>query len=217
MHVGVIGLGAGTLAAYSRKEDVYDFWDIDPKVIRIARDYFTYLADSPGQINVACRDGRKAIEESQSDYDVLVVDALTGDGIPFHLLTREALAAYQSRLAARKGLLLVNAGSRYSRLFPVVDATARTLGSTTLDVVTDISGSTTDRDWDPTHTEYLIISQPGQVWPFSDWFPAEEDKGRVRRAVSTNQSPLVNFQLVWTDDRNAAIDALELSRYLFGP
>jgi hypothetical protein len=216
MRVGVIGLGAGTLAAYSRKDDIYDFWDIDPKVIRTAKEYFTFVSDSPAQVNIVSRDGRKAIEESKSDYDVLIVDAFTGDGIPFHLITREALASYGRRLAARNGLLLINAGTRYSRLYPIVDATARSLSLATIDVSTDISASTADRDWDPTHTEYLVVCQPGQVQAVSDWFPAEEEKGRVRHGVATSQSPLVNSQFVWTDDRNAAIDALELSRYLFG-
>ncbi len=58
---------------------------------------------------------------------------------------------------------------------------------------------------------------PGQTKLVSDWFLADEDKGRVRHLVTTNQSPLVNSQFVWTDDRNAAIDALDVSRFLFSP
>jgi hypothetical protein len=217
MRVGVIGLGAGTLAAYARKDDTYDFWDIDPKALRVAREYFTFVADSAGKVNLVLRDGRKALEESRSDYDVLLVDAFTGDGIPSHLLTREAITLYQRRLAARDGLLIVHASTRYSKLFPVVEATARTLGSSTLDVITDISASTTDRDWDPTHTEYLIVCRPERVPAIAAWFPSDEDKGRVKREVTTVQSPLTNSQLTWSDDRNASIDALELNRFLFDP
>jgi len=217
MRVGVIGLGAGTLAAYARKDDFYDFWEIDPKVLRIAHDYFTFVADSAGKVDIVLRDGRKALEESRQDYDVLVVDAFTGDGVPAHLLTREAIALYQRRLAARSGLLVIHASTRYTKLFPVVEATARTSGNSTLDVVTDISASTTDRDWDPTHTEYLIVCRPERVPAIATWFPAEEDKGRVKRAVTTIQSPLINSQLIWSDDRNAFIEALELNRFLFDP
>jgi hypothetical protein len=217
MRVGVIGLGAGTIAAYARKGDVYDFWDIDPKVIRVAREYFTFVADSAGQINLILRDGRKALEDTKSDYDVLVVDAFTGDGVPSHLLTREAITVYQRRLAARDGLLVVHASTRYSRLFPVVEATARTVGRSTIDVVTDISANTADRDWDPTHTEYLIVCRPEEMSDISGWFPEEEDKGRVKHKVATIQSPLINAQLVWSDGRNAAIDSFELGRFLFEP
>ena len=217
MRVGVVGLGAGTIAAYARKGDLYDFWDIDPKVIRVAREYFTYVADSAGQINLLLRDGRKALEDSKSDYDVLVVDAFTGDGVPPHLLTREAITVYQRRLAARDGLLVVHASTRYSRLFPVVEATARTLGRSTIDVVTDITANTADRDWDPTHTEYLIVCRPEEMNDISAWFPEDEDKGRVKHKVTTIQSPLINSQLVWSDSRNAAIDSFELGRFLFEP
>jgi hypothetical protein len=217
MRVGVIGLGAGILSAYARKGDTYDFWDIDPKVIRIAREYFTFVAESAGQINLIQRDGRKALEESRSEYDVLVLDAFTGDGIPPHLLTREAIALYQRRLAARGGLLVVHASTRYSRLFPVVEATARSLGSATIDVTTDITASTNDRDWDPTHTEYLIVCPPAHTKDISGWFAEEEDKGRVKHVVTTVQAPLINTQLIWSDDRNAALDTLDLGRFLFEP
>ena len=216
MRVGVIGLGAGILSAYARKGDTYDFWDIDPKVFRIAREYFTFVTESAGQINLVQRDGRQALAESRSDYDVLVLDAFTGDGVPSHLLTREALTLYQRRLAARDGLLLVNASTRYSRLFPVVEATARSLGHSTLDVITDISGSTNDRDWDPTHTEYLIVCRPERLKDISGWFAEEEDKGRVKHKVETVQAPLINTQLIWSDDRNAALDAFEVGRFLMG-
>jgi predicted membrane-bound spermidine synthase len=126
IRVGVIGLGAGTLAAYARKTDAIDFWDIDPKSIRVARENFTFVAESPGKIDLILRDGRKALEESKADYDLIVVDAFTGDGIPSHLLTREAMTVYFKRLEKRGGLLVVQASNRYSRLFPVVEATART-------------------------------------------------------------------------------------------
>jgi hypothetical protein len=217
MHVGVIGLGAGTLAAYARKGDVYDFWDIDPKVIRVAREYFTFVADSAGQINLVRRDGRKAIEDSRSDYDLLVVDAFAGDGIPAHLLTREAITVYQRRLAARDGLLVVHASTRYSSLFPVVEATARTVGRSTIDVITEISASTPARDWDPTHTEYIIVCRLEQAKTIAAWFPEEEEKGRVKHQVATSQSPLINSQFIWSDDRSAALDTLDVSRFLIAP
>jgi hypothetical protein len=215
MRVGVIGLGAGTLAAYARKGDIYDFWDIDPNIIRVAQKHFTFVADSPGQINLVQRDGRMAIEESPFDYDMLVVDALTGDGVPAHLLTREAFASYQRRLAARAGLLVVNASTRYSNLFAVVEATARTLGRATFDVATDIRASTPDRDWDPTHTEYLIVCRLEAIKAVSSWFPEEEDEGRVKRSVKMGQSPSIDSQLIWSDSRNSAIDSFELGRFLF--
>jgi hypothetical protein len=220
MTVGVVGLGAGTLAAYARQGDVYDFWDIDPKALRVAGDDFTYVTDSlsrQAQVNLHQNDGRKALEESKTDYDVLVIDAFTGDGIPPHLLTREAMAAYLRRLAVKNGLLLINTGTRYSRLFPVLAATGHSVGCSAIEVVTDISESAAQRDWDPTHTDYTILCRPDQVTTVSAWFPVEEEKGRVKRQVTTSQNAPIDSQLIWSDDRNATLDVLDPSRFLVGP
>ncbi len=217
INVGVIGLGAGTLAAYARKADAMDFWDIDPKSIRVARENFTFVAESQGKIDLILRDGRKALEESKTDYDLIVVDAFTGDGIPSHLLTREAMTVYFKRLEKRGGLLLVQASNRYSRLFPVVEATARTLGRSSLLVYTEILDSTENRDWDPTRTEWIVIGDLQTMRAAPDWFPLEEDPKRILRTLTTVNSPLIQQRLIWTDDRNAAIDAFGLSRFLFEP
>ncbi|MSU70635.1 MAG: hypothetical protein EXS39_07665 [Opitutaceae bacterium] len=141
----------------------------------------------------------------------------TGDGVPSHLLTREAMALYMGRLAARDGLLVIHASTRYSRFFPVVDATARSLQRSAIDVVTDISESAPARDWGPTHTEYLIVCRPEHLKAVSAWFPEEEENGRVKHKVTISQSPLINSKLVWSDERNATIDVLELGKFLFEP
>ncbi len=221
MSVGVIGLGAGTLAAYARNGDTYDFFDIDPKAIRVAQENFTFIVDARStgaRVNLLQRDGRKALDESKANYDVLVIDAFTGDGVPSHLLTREAMAIYMRRLSARNGLLLVHVSSRYSRFYPVVEATARSLNLSAVGVHTEIKHDIVEpgkeRDWDPTTTDYIIISKPEQTKDIVAWFPDKEDGDRVTHLVSTITSPLVDRDLIWTDDRNAAIDVLELGRFL---
>ncbi len=214
LRVGVVGLGAGTLAAYARKDDTFDFWDIDPKALRVAKDEFTYVSESAGKTNLILRDGRKALEDSTADYDVIVIDAFTGDGVPSHLLTREAFVLYFRRLAARNGVVLVHTSSRYSNFFPVVDATAHTTGHATIEVTTDITDSTNDRDWDPTHSEYLIVCSPPTVPEIMGWFDNSEDKGRVHHRTTHLQSPYISADLVWSDDRSAAINTLNLSKYL---
>ncbi len=217
LSVGVAGLGAGTLAAYARATDTYEFWDSDPKFHRVARENFTFVAESAGTINLVQRDARDALEHSKQDFDLLVIDATTPAGTPAYLLTREAIATYEIRLAKRDGLLVIHASSRYSKLFPVVEATARTLGLVSLGVTTEISDSTASSDWDPTRTDYIIVCRPNQIPAISAWFQAEEDKGRVKHRLTTVQAPLFNQQLIWRDDRNAALDNFELGRYLFEP
>jgi hypothetical protein len=219
MNVGVVCSNGGTLAAYSRAGDRYDFWDTDPKSIRVTRENFKYVPEAAGRINLSLRDGRRALEDSKADYDLLVIDALTRDGFPPHLLTAEAMNVYLRRLAARNGLLVVHASSRYSRFYPMLEATARSLGLAAIDVKTDIKGDVIEpgkeRDWDPTSTEYIVIGMPEQTKVIPSWFLDEEDKGRVRHLVTTGESQLANAQLVWTDDRNAAIETLDLGRFLF--
>jgi hypothetical protein len=214
INLGVVGLGAGTLAAYARPTDSVDFWDIDPKAIRIAHDFFTFVSDSPGQIRITQTDGRKGLEATPTDYDVIVIDAFSGDGIPAHLLTREALAMYFRRLERRFGVLAIHITNRYSTFFPIVGATAHTLGWSALNVVTEISKTAEARDWDCTQTQYILVCLPAQLRQISEWLPAEEDGGRVKRFVTAYDPEPPGNAIVWTDDRHAALDSLDLRRYM---
>jgi hypothetical protein len=216
INVGIIGLGAGTLAAFARPGDRYDFWDIDPKPIRFARENFTYLSDAPaGTINVFQQDGRLGVKKSPIEYDLLVIDAFSGDGVPPHLLTREAMKIYFEKLAARDGLLLVHSTSRYTELFPVADATAYEQGWSAINVHSEITEAAAARDWDPTTTDYIIICPPTQAETVTAWFAAEEDNGRVRHLLKRNLQPSDDSHLVWTDDRHSALVTLNIEKYLF--
>ncbi len=127
-HIGLVGLGAGALAAYGRPGDVFDFYEINPAVIRIARTYFHFLELSQAQVNVIEADGRMAIARAPSaSFDALVLDAFSGDSIPVHLLTREAFRIYFDRLTPG-GLLLVHVSNRYLDVASVVQSAARDQG-----------------------------------------------------------------------------------------
>lgn len=216
--IGVVGLGAGTLATYARPSDTVDFWDIDPKAIRVAHDFFTYIPDSPGHVHIVQSDGRKGLEASSADYDLIVLDAFNGDAIPPHLLTREAMATYFQRLEKRQGLLVIHISNRYSTLAPIVGATAHTYGWSTLNVFTEITKTTPDRDWDADGrvTQYLIVCRPGQLKQIMGSLPADEDDGRVKRTLAAYEPVPPGRAVVWTDDRHAALDALDLRKYLSG-
>jgi len=136
MRVGAIGLGIGTLAAYSRPGDVFRFYEINPAVIRIAKGeggYFTYLSDAAARIEVVLGDARLSLEEEAArhdfqKFDVLVVDAFNGDSIPVHLLTREAMALYLSHLRGPDSVIVINATNVFVNLAPVVVALAENYG-----------------------------------------------------------------------------------------
>jgi spermidine synthase len=118
--VGVIGLGAGTLAAYARPVDRYRFYEINPNVLEIAATQFTFLSDCPAPHLVVSGDARLSLErEPARHFDLLVLDAFSGDSIPVHLLTREAFELYWRRLKP-DGVLAVHVSNKYVSLSPVV-------------------------------------------------------------------------------------------------
>lgn len=128
----VIGLGVGTLVAYAPPGAEVTFFEVDPGVARIADDpaLFRYLSDGRARgtdVRVVLGDGRAALRRDDRTYDLLVLDAFSGDAIPAHLLTREAVQLYLDRLAPG-GWLLVNVSNLYLDLGPVLGAAARDLG-----------------------------------------------------------------------------------------
>jgi tetratricopeptide (TPR) repeat protein len=124
-RIGVIGLGAGTLASYARAGDYLRMYEINPEVERLARLYFTYLTNCPGRVEVIPGDARLSLEkEPVQNLDALVMDAFTSDAIPMHLLTREAFAIYQRHLKA-EGVIVIHISNRYLDLEPVIAALAR--------------------------------------------------------------------------------------------
>ncbi len=124
MTVGVIGLGAGTLTTYARPIDRYRVYDINPLVLKIAQTQFHFLTDCMGPHEVVLGDARLSMERELASgnaqkFDVLAVDAFSGDAIPVHLLTREAFAMYW-RYLKPDGVLAVHVSNRYLNLGPVV-------------------------------------------------------------------------------------------------
>ena len=130
--VGVVGLGSGALSCYAEPGTVWTFFEIDPLVERIARDpaLFTFLQNARGQIDVKIGDGRKTLEEAVvASFDLIVIDAFSSDAIPIHLLTREALHLYLSRLKPG-GMIALHISNRFLRLEPVVAAVVSANGLT---------------------------------------------------------------------------------------
>ena len=128
-RIAVLGLGSGAVAAYAKKADRITYYEIDPDNEKIARQWFTYLDDCKVKVRVIVGDGRLSMQKSESaghDYDIIHMDAFTGDGIPTHLLTREAMEIYLSRLA-EDGVILFHVSNRYYELRPVIKSTSEGL------------------------------------------------------------------------------------------
>lgn len=127
--VAVIGLGTGTLACHRRGGERWTFFEIDPEVIRIARDprRFEFLSRCAPEAPVVIGDARLTLEASPDRYDLIVLDAFSSDTIPVHLLTREAVAGYLSKLTPH-GVIVAHISNRHLDLAPVVANVARSLG-----------------------------------------------------------------------------------------
>jgi hypothetical protein len=134
--VGVIGLGAGTLAAYGRPGDRFRFYEINPAVEPIAREVFSYMRESGARVDVVEGDGRLSLaHEAPQHFDVLVVDAFSGDAIPLHLLTEEAVTLYRQRLAPG-GILAFHVSNQHVDLEPPIALLAHSAGMTAMRVST---------------------------------------------------------------------------------
>lgn len=128
LRVGVIGLGVGTLVSYGRKDDYFRLYEIDPLVVDIARKDFSYLKNAAATTEIVLGDARLQLErEPGQQFDVLVVDAFSGDSVPVHLLTREAFALYFRHLKP-DGVLAVHITNRFLDLDPVVQTAAAHFG-----------------------------------------------------------------------------------------
>ena len=122
--IGILGLGCGTLAAYGMPSDIIRIYEINPLVVHIAQTQFTYLKDTAARKEIVMGDGRLSLErEPSQQFDLLVMDAFSGDSVPVHLVTREAFRTYFRHLKPG-GILAVNITNRYLDLTPVMERAA---------------------------------------------------------------------------------------------
>lgn len=153
-RIGIVGMGAGTVACYARAGQTFRFYDINPEVVRIAQKYFTYLDDARkrgARLEIVTTDARLALEnEPSQQFDVLLLDAFCGDAVPVHLLTREAFAIYQRHLRP-DGIIAVHITNSYLVLTPVIEKIATDAGYQTTRVATE-----TDGDHDS--TDYVLVT-----------------------------------------------------------
>jgi hypothetical protein len=191
IRVGIVGLGAGTLAAYGRPGDVYRFYEINPKVVEIARSQFSFLGNTAARVETVLGDARLNMErEAPQNYDLLVIDAFSSDSIPVHLITREAMAVYLKHLTP-DGVVAFHVTNRFLRLAPVVKRIADEYGLRAALITDDAEESEYSRtDW------VLVARNPSLL--------EREDIATV-----TSDIPDIPGLKVWTDDFNNLLRILK--------
>jgi hypothetical protein len=189
MHVGVIGLGTGSLAYYADKGQHWTFFEIDPSVMRIAEDpkLFTFLRDGyqRATIDIAIGDARVQLKRSTQKFGLLVVDAFGSDAIPVHLLTREALRVYLDRLDA-DGLIAFHISNQYVDLEPVLANLARDADPPCVAIIRRAAGPP-DRSLGIMASDWLVIARNA------------EDVQRLRDGGRWGRAQTRPNMRVWTD------------------
>jgi hypothetical protein len=162
-RMGIIGLGAGILAAYGRPGDLIRFYEINPQVIEVARRDFTFLSDSRATIEIVPGDARLSLERETSEppYEVFVVDAFSSDAIPVHLLTEEAFRLYASRLTPN-GVLALHVSTRHLDLGPLVKGLASAIGKSAWEIHTpeDAEHGIMDARWILVTSDRSLLERP---------------------------------------------------------
>ena len=191
LKVGVIGLGAGTLATYGSRGDVYRFYDINPDVPAVARRDFSFLGDSEATIEVALGDARLKLErEAPQQFDVLAIDAFSSDAIPVHLITSEALGIYLRHMKP-DGVIAFHVTNRFLDLVPVVEALAF---ERKLEVI------------------QVVDSGEDALSSKSDWVLLSRDKNLLAKPLLAEASQPIHTRRdwrLWTDDFNNLLQVLK--------
>ncbi len=189
--VGLIGLGAGTLAVYGRPGDTYRFYEINPQVVALAQTEFSFMSESQARVETVLGDARLSLErEAPQGFDVLAVDAFSGDSVPVHLITAQAMDLYLRHLDAN-GIIAFHLTNRFLWLPPVVAEIARAKGLSTALIHDNPDGRSLRR------TDWMLVARN----------PAVLEQEGIREAV-TALEPVPGL-LAWTDDFNNLFQILK--------
>jgi spermidine synthase len=195
-NVGVVGLGAGTLAAYGNLGDRIRFYEINPLVQPIAQNLFTYLRDSEARITFADGDARTSLaSEPAQNFDVLVVDAFSGDAIPLHLLTTQAIALYRRHLTPT-GILAFHVSNQYLNLAPEIAQLA-----TSANMTARVVESPANDSRGAYRSTWVLVSNNTAFFDRPDI-----------AAVALPVDPITGLR-TWTDDYSSLLPILRLSHH----
>jgi len=197
-RVAVAGLGAGTMACYADARDHWVFYEIDPAVVGIAQNYFSFLADSPSETRIVPGDARLSLRKASDAYfHMIVLDAFSSDSIPVHLLTREAFDLYLQKLAP-SGVLVVNITNRHLELDGLLGNLAKSLNVRGV-IRSDSFSDTRGKSSVTCSSTWAVLARDAKVLvPFQEDSRWRELSGRA--GVRT-----------WTDDFSNLVQFLKIS------
>ncbi|WP_293758982.1 hypothetical protein [uncultured Paraglaciecola sp.] len=196
LHVGIIGLGVGALAAYGQAGDHYTFYELNPLVSTFANRYFTYLRDTKAKVDIKLGDARVTLQKElelgqKNEFDLLIIDAFSGDLIPTHLMTYEAFLLYQQHINTH-GTLALHISNRHLSLLPVILQHSKSLNMQIMLFDTPGDGKEHDTQW-VIMTNNKRLTQSVQLL----YQQTSLDKG-------------IHPEVLWTDDYSSLLPILKV-------
>ena len=193
-HIGLVGLGTGTLTRYGRKGDSLRIYEINPAVKQLAESRFTYLKNCKAKVDVILGDARLSMEsEKPQQFDVLALDAFSSDAIPVHLLTKEAIEIYLRHLKP-DGIIAVHISNRYLNLEPVVDGLAQHFALKSA----VISNYPDEDDWWLYNSTWVLLAKNPSVLAHKS----------IRDAIDLPREKSIRVPL-WTDEYTSLLPILQ--------
>lgn len=192
---GFVGLGVGTLATYGRPSDTFRYYEIDPDVLRLAREQFTFLSDSAARQEFVLGDARLMLEaEPSQEFDLLVLDAFSSDSIPVHLLTREAFAIYRRHMRDN-GVIAIHVSNHHLDLEPVVRRLAEEMNWPAAKIISSVNADLAQYE-----AHWMLLSCNASFWETPEITSAMGDS-------LTHKAPLTSP--LWTDQFSNLLDVLK--------
>jgi hypothetical protein len=196
LQVGIIGLGVGALAAYGQPGDDYTFYEINPLVSDFAHKYFSYLDSSKAEVEVKLGDARVSLQHEldlgqNNVFDLLIIDAFSGDLIPTHLMTHEAFLLYQQHNKTQ-GVMALHISTRHLSLLPVIIQHSITLDMQVMLFETPGNGNEHDAQWVVLTNNSRIIQSPNLIY---------------RQSVISKEQ---YKKVLWTDDYSSLLPILKV-------
>lgn len=196
LQVGIIGLGVGALAAYGQSGDHYTFYELNPLVSDFANKYFSYLESSNAAVDVKLGDARVTLQHEldlglNNGFDLLIIDAFSGDLIPTHLMTHEAFLLYQQHIKTQ-GVMALHLSNRHLSLLPVIIQHSNTLDMQVMLFETPGNGNEHDAQWVVLTNNSRITQSPNLIYKQS--------------VISKEQYKKV----LWTDDYSSLLPILKV-------
>lgn len=191
-RVAVIGLGTGTLAVYGNAGDTFRFYELNPQVIQLAQQFFYFLPDSKAHVELVEGDARLSLEREKTEpFDVIVLDAFSGDAIPVHLLTKEAMDLYLNKLRPG-GVLAFHVSNDFLDLAPVIRQLAAAVGYQCV-----VVRNHADTDGPVLASEWVLVTNNARV--------LDDDLIKLHAVAS----PRRNDVALWTDESNSLLPILK--------